>query len=134
MHMKKRLLACLAACLIATPAFSQQQPAAPHEDTILLTIFLKHDQSKNLDQIQEIQKQQGFYRQFPPAGTQVVSWHVVMGIGQVVTLKVPASKLRDVNVALEKTAWGAFRTEYYPTYDLYPVIKDQLANSTKATE
>lgn len=62
MHMKKPLLACLASYLIATPVFSQQRPAPSREDTILLTIFLKHDQSKNLDQIQEIQKQQGFYR------------------------------------------------------------------------
>jgi hypothetical protein len=54
----------------------------------------------------------------------VVSWYVMMGIGQVVTLEVPASKLRDVNIALEKTAWKAFRTEFYPTYDLYPIIKD----------
>ena len=44
------------------------------------------------------------------------------------TLEVPASKLRDVNLALEKTAWKAFRTEFYPTYDLYPFIKDKLAN------
>ena len=132
--MKKLLLACLASYLMATPVFSQQRPAPSHDDTILLTIFLKHDQSKNLDQIQEIQKQQGFYRQFPPTGTQIVSWHVVMGIGQIVTLRVPASKLRDVNVSLEKTAWGAFKTEYYPTYDLYPVIKDQLSNNTRSAE
>jgi hypothetical protein len=25
----------------------------------------------------------------------------------------------------------AFRTEFYPTYDLYPVIKDRLANPAK---
>jgi hypothetical protein len=55
----------------------------------------------------------------------------MMGIGQVVILEVPAAKLRDVNVALEKTAWKAFRTEFYPTYDLYPVIKDRLANLAK---
>jgi len=41
----------------------------------------------------------------------------MMGIGQVVTLRVPASKVRDVNVALEKTAWKAYRTEFYLTYD-----------------
>ena len=38
----------------------------------------------------------------------------MMGIGQVVTLEGPALKLRDVNVALEKTARKAFRTEFYP--------------------
>jgi hypothetical protein len=97
----------------------------------LLTIFLKHDQSLNLEELQRIQEDQGFWKAFPPEGTAVVSWYVMMGIGQVVTLEVPASKLRDVNLALEKTAWKAFRTEFYPTYDLYPVIKDKLANPSK---
>jgi hypothetical protein len=100
-------------------------------DTILLTVFLKHDQSRNLTEIQQLQEEQGFWKAFPPEGTTVVSWYVMMGIGQVVTLEVPASKLREVNVALEKTAWKAFRTEFYPTYDLYPFIKDKLANQSK---
>ena len=100
-------------------------------DTILLTVFLKHDQSQNLTEIQKVQEEQGFWKAFPPEGTTVVSWYVMMGIGQVVTLEVPAAKLREVNVALEKTAWKAFRTEFYPTYDLYPLIKDKLANPAK---
>ena len=100
-------------------------------DTLLLTVFLKHDQSQNLTEIQKVQEEQGFWKTFPPEGTTVVNWYVMMGIGQVVTLEVPASKLRDVNVALERTAWKAFRTEFYPTYDLYPIIKDKLANPAK---
>jgi hypothetical protein len=100
-------------------------------DAILLTVFLKHDQSKNLTEIQQLQEEQGFWKAFPPEGTTVVNWYVMMGIGQVVTLEVPPSKLREVNVALEKTAWKAFRTEFYPTYDLYPFIKDKLANPKK---
>ncbi len=51
----------------------------------------------------------------------MVSWHVMMGIGQVVTLRVPAEKLRDVNRVIELKAWGAFKTEFYPTYDFKPV-------------
>jgi hypothetical protein len=104
---------------------------AEASDAILLTVFLRHDQSLNLAEINKLQEEQGFWKAFPPEGTTVVSWYVMMGIGQVVTLEVPASKLRDVNVALEKTAWKAFRTEFYPTYDLYPIIKDKLANSAK---
>jgi hypothetical protein len=46
---------------------------------------------------------------------------VMMGIGQVVTLRVPAERLREVNRAIEQTAWGGFRTEFYPTYDLKAV-------------
>ena len=40
-----------------------------------------------------------------------------MGIGQIVVLRLPASRLREVNRVLEDTAWGAYRTEFYPTYD-----------------
>lgn len=54
-----------------------------------------------------------------------------MGIGQVVTLEVPAHKLREVNLAIESSAWKAFSTEFYPTYNLYPVFKDKLKNKAK---
>ena len=84
---------------------------------LMLTIFLRHDQSQNLDEIQARLKQTGFYQSFPPEGVEVVSWHVVMGIGQVVTLRVPAEQLREVNRAIEQTAWGGYRTEFYATYD-----------------
>jgi len=76
-----------------------EQPTAAPADTILLTIFLKHDQSKPLSQINKDLTDQGFYKTFPLAGTQVQSWYVMMGIGQVVTLRLPASKLCEVNRA-----------------------------------
>ena len=91
------------------------------DDEILLTIMLKHQQDKNLAEINAKLAQSGFWRKFPPEGVEVVSWYVMMGIGQVVTLKVPAAKLRAVNLAIEQNAWGAFETEFYPTYDFRPV-------------
>jgi hypothetical protein len=39
-----------------------------------------------------------------------------MGIGQAVTLRLPTSWLREVN-RRGTMAWGAYRTEFYPTYD-----------------
>ena len=54
----------------------------------------------------------------------------MMGIGQVVTLKVPAARLREVNLSLEKCAWGAFSTEFYPTYDFRPVAKKLRAEKS----
>ena len=86
-------------------------------EKIMLTIFLKHDESKTLPQINQQLKEQGYFKQFPPPGVEVVSWYVMMGIGQVVTLRVPADRLREVNRAIESTAWGGYRTEFYPTYD-----------------
>ena len=64
-------------------------------------------------------------RTFPPPGVEIVSWYVMMGVGQVVTLRVPASRLREVNRAIEQSAWGAYRTEFYPTYDFKPVAEEQ---------
>ena len=92
-----------------------------NDDEILLTIMLKHQQDKNLAEINAKLDETGFWQAFPPEGVEVVSWYVMMGIGQVVTLKVPAAKLRDVNLAIERNAWGAFSTEFYPTYDFRPV-------------
>ncbi len=101
------------------------------DGTFLLTIFLKHDQSKTLPKINEQLKEQGFFKAFPPPGVQVVSWYVMMGIGQVVTLRVPADKLRDVNRAIENTAWGGYRTEFYPTYDYKAVAEQMRAQNNK---
>ncbi len=89
--------------------------------TMMLTIMLKHDQSRPLGEINAQLEQTEFWKQFPPEGADVVSWYVMMGIGQVVTLRFPAERLRDVNLAIERSAWGGFRTEFYATYDFRPV-------------
>ena len=107
---------------LAPPAHAQNAAPPPGatpagDGTFLLTIFLKHDESKTLPQINQQLKEQGYFKQFPPPGVEVVSWYVMMGIGQVVTLRVPAERLREVNRAIESTAWGGYRTEFYPTYD-----------------
>jgi hypothetical protein len=119
-----RSVLVVAALLSIGSAGAQQEPsgspipnAGPDKGSILLTIFLRHDQSKPLDEINSELRRQGYYKAFPPAGIEVVSWYVMMGIGQVITLRVPAERLREVNVAIEKTAWGGYRTEFYPTYD-----------------
>ena len=97
-----------------TPA----ENAAPTPDNaVMITIFLKHDQSRPVDELNAQLEKQGYYKAFPPAGVEVVSWYVMMGVGQVVTLRLPASRLREVNRIFETTAWGAYHTEFYPTYD-----------------
>ena len=90
-------------------------------DRLLLTILLKHQKDKNLAEINARLEATGFWKRFPPEGCEVVSWYVMMGIGQVVTLSLPVGKLRDVNLAIEQCAWGAFDTEFHPTYDFLPV-------------
>lgn len=89
-------------------------------DQQMITIFFKHDQSKNLEEIQAYLRENGFWKVFPPEGMEIVNWFVMMGIGHVVTLRVAASRLRELNIIIEKHAWHAFRTEFYPTYDFLP--------------
>jgi hypothetical protein len=95
-------------------------------ETILLTIFLKHDQSQNLEAIQGHLSATGWWERFPPKGVEIVSWNVVMGIGQIVTLRLPPHLLNVVNVEIERCAWGVFATEFFPTYDFIPV-RERLA-------
>lgn len=100
-----------------TPAPAAENAAPTADNAVILTVFLKHDQSRPLGELNAQLERQGFYKAFPPDGVEVVSWYVMMGIGQVVTLRLPASRLREVNRILETTAWGSYRTEFYPTYD-----------------
>jgi hypothetical protein len=102
----------------AQTAATPTEKVAPAADSaVMLTVFFRHDQSRPLGELNAQLEKQGFYKAFPPPGVEVVSWYVVMGIGQVVTLRFPASRLREVNRVLEDTAWGSYRTEFYPTYD-----------------
>ena len=115
-------MAVLAGCLSLNSSARTQTPPAENatptpDNAVMITVFLKHDQSRPLGEINAQLEKQGYYKAFPPPGVEVVSWYIMMGIGQVVTLRFPASRLREVNRVLENSAWGAYRTEFYPTYD-----------------
>ena len=137
--MQKRRVLLTAAAVLATTtlltasAGAQNAPtenAAPTADNaVMITILLRHDQSRPLGELNAQLEKQGYYKAFPPPGIEVVSWYVMMGIGQVVTLRLPASRLREVNRIFETSAWGSYHTEFYPTYD-YKAIG--IANHEKA--
>jgi hypothetical protein len=105
------ILTFSSAAMAQTAAAPAENAASTPENAVLLTIFLKHDQSRPLSELNAQLDKQGYYKAFPSAGIEVVSLYVVMGIGQVVTLRLPASRLREVNRALENTAWGSYRTD-----------------------
>src|SRR5262245_44788121 len=76
------------ALIFGSPAFAQTENASPTPDNaVMITILLKHDQSRPLTELNAQLERQGFYKAFPPDGVEVVSWYVMMGIGQVVTLR-----------------------------------------------
>jgi len=86
MTLKRLSAIALLATLCLAPVPVRPQVPAETSDTpkgvMLLTIFLRHDESKTLDEINAHLKQTGFDQNFPPPGVEVVSWYVMMGIGQ----------------------------------------------------
>lgn len=130
----RALLVVLAAVMFLGHAVAQQPsappgPAATPSDYVLLTIIMRHDQSKNLDEIGKLQDEAGFWAKFPPEGIEVESWYIAMGLGYIVTLRVPPARLREVNRTVEQAAWKAFRTEFYPTYDAREIAKSLRARA-----
>jgi hypothetical protein len=91
------------------------------ENRVMLTVILHHDQSKTLEEIMAHLKKTGFYRDFPPEGTELVSWVVAMSFGFIIQVRVEADKVRTLNRYMEQKAWGAFRYEVYPSYDFSPI-------------
>ncbi len=96
----------------------RQGPLLADNDSILVTVFLKHDQTMNNAQRRELLDESGFNDIFPPDGVEIVDHYVMMGIGQVIVLRLPPDHLRRLNIAIENGAWGAYQTEFYITYDL----------------
>lgn len=122
------VLTILAPAFAAEPSSNTQVPAATASvstpsDYVLVHFILRQDQSRSLAEMQQVMKENKFWAEFPPDGIQVESWYVVMGLGQVVTLRVPPARLREVNLAMERAAWKIFRTEAYPAYDLKKVAE-----------
>ena len=114
-------LAALPAATLLDADEADAQGALPESfdqpGKMLLTVFLRHDETKTVDEINVHLRQTGWYQKFPPAGVEVVGWFVMMGIGQVAILRLPPDRLRDTNRIIESAAWGGYRKEFYPTYD-----------------
>lgn len=126
----KIILLFLFVILFSINAFSQFTKDTG-SDSLMITVFLKHQQDKSLSEIQKKQEENKLWDMFPPKQSRVVSWYVMMGIGQIVTLKITPKDLRTLNLSIEKGAWGAFSTEFYPTYDYVPVYKEMMEKRSK---
>jgi hypothetical protein len=116
----KRILPLL--LMVSALTLHGQEPGA--DGKIMLTVILRHDQSKTVDEINDHLEKTGFRKNFPPQGVEIVSYNIVMGVGHIITLRLPPDKLRETNLAFEHGVWGAFRTEFYPTYDYLKVFND----------
>jgi hypothetical protein len=93
------------------------------DQKMMVTVILHHDQSKTLEEIMAHLKKTGFYREFPPEGTEIISWVVAMSYGFIIQLRMAPAALRNLNRFIEQKAWGAFRYEVYPSYDFEPIAQ-----------
>jgi hypothetical protein len=92
---------------------------------VLVTVVLRYDQSRNLEEFTKLLDDSGFWAKFPPEGITVESWYVAMELGDVVALRVPPARVREVNRYIEQNAWKVFRTEVYLTYDFREIARGQ---------
>ncbi|MFA5468879.1 MAG: hypothetical protein WC224_07495 [Sphaerochaetaceae bacterium] len=95
------------------------------ESYVRLTVILRHDQSKTLDELDAHLFQTGFWDSFPPEGAKIISWQVAIGLGHVIVIEIPSQQIRPLNLIFEKQAWGAFKTDCYIGYDFLPFIESK---------
>lgn len=106
----------------------------PTKDSVLVTLILKHQQNKNLQEIRRILEAQGFWDVFPPEDARIVSWTIAMGLGHVIVLQIPANAVRRLNLAIENGAWGAYDTEIYLSYDYRSIWEDYIEKREEAKD
>jgi hypothetical protein len=105
---------------------SMQQANLIPDDSIMVTVILKHQQNKNLLEIRRKLEANGFWDVFPPREARVISWQLAIDLGHVIIMKLPANAVRTLNLALENGAWGAFDTEVHLSYDYLSIYQDYI--------
>ncbi|KAB1232859.1 hypothetical protein F8D52_02710 [Chryseobacterium viscerum] len=115
------------------PLLAQNQSTIPYKanDSVMVTTILRHLQENPVDSIQARVMKQKFYQKLNKSHARIVSWNVVMGIGQIITLRFKPEYTREVNQVFESGAWGGFKTEFYPSYDFLPIYPVMLEKEKK---
>ncbi|MGH1517355.1 hypothetical protein [Chryseobacterium sp. JK1] len=116
--------------------WAQNQSSIPYKanDSVMVTVVMKHLQENPVDSIQAKVMKQKFYQKLNQSHARILSWNVVMGIGQIMTLRFKPEYTREVNQVFESGAWGGFKTEFYPSYDFLPIYPVMLEKEKKQTQ
>jgi hypothetical protein len=123
--MNKIFLALMAFFLLVHSSYSRMpEDSTKGTDSVTITVILRANQDMSTQDIQQQLLDNGFWKIFPPDYAEVVSWNYVMGVGQIITLRVPLSYISEFNETVQTAAWGAYSTEFYITYDYIPIWKD----------
>ena len=71
------LAAILFSMLVMQMPVNAQQPATPSAtDYVLVTVVLRHDQSRNLEEITKLLDDSGFWAKFPLRGATTAALHL----------------------------------------------------------
>jgi hypothetical protein len=70
----QKTIATLATAMVAGATADAQTSATSTADSMMMTIFLRHDEIKTLDEINAHLDKTGFRKSFPPQGVEVISW------------------------------------------------------------
>ncbi|MFN7326761.1 MAG: hypothetical protein ACK5SQ_09270 [Chitinophagales bacterium] len=101
-------------------------------DSVLVTVVLKYQQDKSFAELRRRLEAQGFWEVFPPKESRVVSWNVALGLGHLITLKLPSEAVRNLYLAISNGAWGAFNSEVFLSYEYLPIWEDYMERREEA--
>ncbi|WP_343658562.1 hypothetical protein [Chryseobacterium sp.] len=134
--MIKNFLTLIVVITMGLPLIAQNQSSIPYKanDSMMVTVILRHMQENPVDTIQARVMKQKFYQKLNKSHARIISWNVVMGIGQIITLRFKPEYTREVNQVFESGAWGGFKTEFYPSYDFLPVYPVMLEKEKKMSK
>lgn len=134
--MIKNFLTLIVVITMGLPLIAQNQSSIPYKanDSMMVTVILRHMQENPVDTIQARVMKQKFYQKLDKSHARIISWNVVMGIGQIITLRFKPEYTREVNQVFESGAWGGFKTEFYPSYDFLPVYPVMLEKEKKMSK
>ena len=132
----KNFLTFILLMSMGLPLLAQNQSSIPYKanDSVMVTVVLRHLQENPVDSIQTRVMKQKFYQKLSKSHSRIVSWNVVMGIGQIITLRFKPEYTREVNQVFESGAWGGFKTEFYPSYDFLPIYPVMLEKEKKMSK
>ena len=127
-------LSLAAFLLVAIQApVAQQDPSQiqPSADAVVLAIFLRHTQNLTLEEMSAKIRERGFWKVFPPEGVKVLGWYQIMSQGHFIFVECPPAKIRELNRAIESVSYGLFKSEVYPGYDFWPIVKALMERDRK---
>lgn len=94
------------------------------DDDIRVTIVLKQDRDMTVEEMHATFEKNGFHDAFPPKDAVVESWQGVLDLGHVITLRLPAHRVPEVERSIDEREWGKITPEVHASYDYAPLWRD----------